>query len=309
MSDPKGYQSSLSHELLEKAKKELNEDPSKTEQKLHDLRQMFKKRPDIKFRTDDTFLLRYLRVRKFNVERAYKTLVHYYEVRDQFKELYADYTPSDVVQQLKDQIHWILRSRDKDGRRVFIVRPGNWDLEKYSITPCLKTAMMLMELICEEEETQINGVVVIADYSGMSMKHVKQLNPIVVRKLADTIQNALPLRLKAIHYVNQPKIFDIIFGLFKPFFSEKMLKRLHFHGDEYGTLHEHIPSSILPAEYGGALQNMTNQEWADKLFSQEDAIIENNKYGFPKSSEVLGAQKQGEDAAGGLVGSFKKLDI
>ncbi|XP_077990719.1 alpha-tocopherol transfer protein-like [Glandiceps talaboti] len=301
--------SSLSPELLKKARDELNEDPDTRQQKLDDLREMFKRRPDIKFRNDDAFLLRYLRVRKFNVEKAYKTLVHYYEVRHQYKDIFTDFTPSAVTQQLEDQIHTILPERDSKGRRILILKPGNWNPGAYSLTPVLKAGLMYIELMSEEEETQINGIVFIGDFGGMTKEHLKHFNPMLGRKLADTLQNALPIRLKEVHYINQPKFFDLIFSIFRPFLSEKLVKRLHFHGDEYGNLHQHIGSAILPTEYGGALQNVTNREWIAKLKSKENEIIENNKYGFPKSADTLGGQKQGSDPAGGLVGSFKKLDV
>ncbi|XP_002735756.1 alpha-tocopherol transfer protein-like [Saccoglossus kowalevskii] len=309
MSSNDDYVCTLSSDLLEKAKRELNENPATRQQKLADLRSMFTERPDIKFRLDDSFLIRFLRVRKFDVRRAFKTLVHYYEVRSQYKDIFSDFTPSTVLEILEDQVHLLLPSRDKDGRRIFIVKPGRWDPSRYTITACFKATLLLIEMLTEDEETQVNGVVLIADYSGMTMNHVKHMNPVITRKMADTIQNAMPLRLKAFHYVNQPKIFDVIFGLFRPFLSEKMIKRLHFHGNEFDTLHQYIPSSILPTEYGGVLQNATNREWIDQLVAKEVEFAENNKYGFPKSKEALGGGKSGEDPAGGLVGTFKSLNV
>lgn len=40
-------------------------------------------------------------------------------------------------------------------------------------------------------------------------------------------QDAMPLRLKEVHIVRQPFIFNIIWNLFKPFMKEKLKKRVN----------------------------------------------------------------------------------
>ncbi|XP_077990750.1 alpha-tocopherol transfer protein-like [Glandiceps talaboti] len=309
MASPNTYECTLSEKTLDKAKRELSEDPNTRQQQLDKLRKLFDRRPDIKFRLDDAFLIRYLRCKKFEPERAFKTLVHYYEVRRDYKDIFLNFVPSAVEDAMRMKVHYISPGCDNDGRRVFIFRPGQINTEKLDLLPAIRTTVMFMEKLLEDEETQVNGVVVIGDFGNMTMAHATSLGPNTARKIADVIQNALPLRMKALHYVNQPKFFDAMFSLFKPFFGEKLKKRLHFHGDEYGTLHEYIPSRLLPAEYGGAIPEFSNQKWNEALLASEDAFIENNKYGFPLSAEALGGSTVGEDPATGLKGTFKKLEI
>ncbi|XP_070533463.1 alpha-tocopherol transfer protein-like [Ptychodera flava] len=299
----------LSAEALEKAKRELNEDPATRQVHLDKLREMFNSRPDIKFRSDDAFLLRYLRCKKFNAERAFKTLVHYYEVRKEFKDIYSDFVPSSVEETMKKGIHYMSTGRDNDGRRVFIMKPGWMEPGTTNVVLMIRALVLLMEKILEEEETQINGIVVIVDLSNLTLSHVTTLGPSNARRIADVMQNALPLRLKAVHYVNQPKIFDTAFALFKPFFTEKLKKRLQFHGDEFDKLHQHVPSHLLPSEYGGTVPEFDNKHWREAMLASEQDYIENNKYGFPKSSDSLGGSSEGQDPNTGLKGSFKKLEI
>ena len=64
-------------------------------------------------------------------------------------------------------------------------------------------------------------------------------------------QDAMPIRLKGIHYINEPTIMGYIFSLFKPFMKEKTRKRVHFHGHNTADLHKCIPKSILPEQYDG----------------------------------------------------------
>jgi len=53
--------------------------------------------------------------------------------------------------------------------------------------------------------------------------------------------------------VNEPTWLKRLGSFAKPFFSEKLQKRVHFHGDDYTGLGEHVPLSMLPHAMGGSL--------------------------------------------------------
>ena len=78
-------------------------------------------------RTDAAFLLRFLRAKKFDVERAYQLILKHYEVKCETKnkELFSNMRPSAVRHVLDDGVTGVLTQRDKFGRRVLIFRPGN----------------------------------------------------------------------------------------------------------------------------------------------------------------------------------------
>ena len=42
-----------------------------------------------------------------------------------------------------------------------------------------------------------------------------------------SLQESFPMRLKAIHFVNEPAVFGAIFSLVKPFLKEKLVKRVY----------------------------------------------------------------------------------
>lgn len=77
-----------------------------------------------------------------------------------------------------------------------------------------------------EKSSQINGVVVIMDFDGLSLKQVKALSPSYTKRLLTFIQDAMPLRLKEVHFVKQPFIFNMVWTLFKPFVKEKLKNRV-----------------------------------------------------------------------------------
>lgn len=77
-----------------------------------------------------------------------------------------------------------------------------------------------------EKSTQICGAIVIYDFDGLGMKQIRAMTPGVVQRLLTFIQQAMPLRMKEIHFVKQPFIFKMVWSLMKPFVKEKLNKRV-----------------------------------------------------------------------------------
>lgn len=87
---------------------------------------------------------------------------------------------------------------------------------------------LIHELAILEPETQIRGVVVIMDYKGLGMRQVKALNPSFSLLLLSFIQDAMPLRLKEIHMINEPLVFNMVWTIFKPFIRKKLKNRVSY---------------------------------------------------------------------------------
>ena len=77
-----------------------------------------------------------------------------------------------------------------------------------------------------EQETQVRGSVVIMDYEGLGRKQLLSLTPAFSMKLLTFIQDAMPFRLKEIHMVNNPFLFNAVWKIFKPLIREKLNKRV-----------------------------------------------------------------------------------
>lgn len=77
-----------------------------------------------------------------------------------------------------------------------------------------------------EKSAQINGVTVILDYEGLSMKQIKAMSTADTKRMLAFIQKAMPLRLKEVHIVKQPFIFNLVWAMIKPFLEEKMKNRV-----------------------------------------------------------------------------------
>lgn len=115
----------LSDSALKLARKELREDRSARDQGLEQLRNWLKKNEDVEnVRTDDRFLLRFLRAKKFSVPITQQCLLKYLNLKRVFPQMTAhlDYMEPKLNEILTNGYLTVSPIRDQHGRRVIIVR-------------------------------------------------------------------------------------------------------------------------------------------------------------------------------------------
>lgn len=77
-----------------------------------------------KGREDEAFLLRFLRAKKFDVDKAFKMITKYYWMKGHSPDLFHVSPPSDLKAMLEMQIQTMLPQKDNHGRQVYIFRVG-----------------------------------------------------------------------------------------------------------------------------------------------------------------------------------------
>ncbi|XP_064123816.1 alpha-tocopherol transfer protein isoform X3 [Loxodonta africana] len=84
----------------------------------------------------DSFLLRFLRARDFDLDLAWRLLKNYYKWREECPEISADLHPKSVLGLLKAGYLGVLRSRDRTGSKVLIYRIDSyaWDQLQAKLT-------------------------------------------------------------------------------------------------------------------------------------------------------------------------------
>lgn len=222
----------------------------------------------------DSFLLRFLRARDFDLDLAWRLLKNYYKWRAECPELSADLHPGSILGLLKAGYHGVLRSRDPTGSKVLIYRIAHWDPKVFTAYDVFRVSLITSELIVQEVETQRNGVKAIFDLEGWQFSHAFQITPSVAKKIAAVLTDSFPLKVRGIHLINEPAIFHAVFSVIKPFLTEKIKERIHMHGNNYKqSLLQHFPD-ILPLEYGGEELSMEDicQEWTNFIMKSEDYL-------------------------------------
>ncbi|KAL6080967.1 hypothetical protein STEG23_016232 [Scotinomys teguina] len=319
-------QAGLSPETLEKARLELNENPDTLHQDIQEVRDMVITRPDIGFlRTDDAFILRFLRARKFHHFEAFRLLAQYFEYRQQNLDMFKSFKATDpgIKQALKDGFPGGLANLDHYGRKILVLFAANWDQSRnnelykfldfdtvlkdhaqwihrftlpqtgarknfslilYTLVDILRAILLSLEAMIEDPELQVNGFVLIIDWSNFTFKQASKLTPSMLRLAIEGLQDSFPARFGGIHFVNQPWYIHALYTVIRPFLKEKTRKRIFLHGNNLNSLHQLIHPEILPSEFGGMLPPYDMGTWARTLLDHEyddDSEYNVDSYSMP----------------------------
>lgn len=102
----------------------------------------------------------------------------------------------------------------------------NCDPHKCRVEKVFRTNIMALENAIRDPRTQVGGIVLLIDMTGLKVAHAKYLSPHLAKKSADVLQDAFPMRFKAFHILHEPFYFDAILALVKPFVTEKIRNRV-----------------------------------------------------------------------------------
>ncbi|XP_069777511.1 clavesin-1-like isoform X3 [Narcine bancroftii] len=228
-------QSGLRAETLEKSRLELNENADALHQDIQQVRDMIITRPDIGFlRTDDAFILRFLRARKFNHFEAFKLLAQYFQYRQQNLDMFKNFKADDpgIKRALMDGFPGVLQQPDHSGRKVLALFAANWDQSRNTFVDILRAILLSLEILIEDPELQINGFVLIIDWSNFTFKQASKLTPTILRLAIEGLQ-------------------------------------IFLHGNNLNSLHQLIYPEYLPSEFGGTLPPYDMGTWARTLLGPE----------------------------------------
>jgi len=261
-----------------------------TEESLHslteDVRVFLLDNHNISVPLDCTgFIVRCLRIKDYNVEKAAILVKNFSQSIHQIHDMLEKFQPKfykDLY--APDGLFTILKHRDHCGRQVITSRIAKWDPKAYDFEQVASASMLIFSYtVGESAETQRNGCVFINDLSGFGMKHVQAIKPARFTQLVKLMNDGSPGRIKGVHFIFHPTVFGIIYGLAKRFLKEKLVKRIHFHGDDLSSLHTHFSVQHLPNWLGGALDESAavDQALTEKLLEANNIHKQLQTYRMP----------------------------
>lgn len=187
---------------------------------------LLQEQPNLRTRLDDSFLLRFLRARKFDYDRALQLLLNYHAGRKAWPEVFKDLKPSTVKHVLDLGFLTVLPHPDPNGRFILCLRPGlrclllfsktfsalynlillavswlimhacsrpspcagKWKPNDYPFVDNVRAIYLTLEKLIQPEVTQVNGVVILADYTGVGMSQASNPGPFLAKKVVSILQ-------------------------------------------------------------------------------------------------------------------------
>lgn len=219
----------LSPELAAKAAKELNEVPARLAEDVQAFKNWIAKQPHLRVRTDDQFLVNFLRGSKHSLERAKEKLDLFYTIRTSMADIFTDIDPTSPRNLELLRLGSMLplpNTITPDGPRIMLMRYC-YDSNDYTMLEIIRIHFFMMNLMMKEDDNMIiGGQMGLVDFKGASMGHFTQFTPSLMKKFALMTQDASAMRMKSFNYLNIPGFFESIFNFFKTFLNDKMKKRV-----------------------------------------------------------------------------------
>lgn len=182
----------MSDELREIARIELNETDEIRDSSIKAIRDWVLENPRIiRTRLDSIFILRFLRHRKYDLEKTKESLERWmvnFEVagfeHKQFSTNYDIFKNSHIRELIRNKFTVFLPKNDQSKPVVNLCRIISFDWRVKGILPeVFLCAVLFQEMILDIEENQIRGSIVIADCSNASWRHALMLSVLTWHKI------------------------------------------------------------------------------------------------------------------------------
>ncbi|XP_037944183.1 alpha-tocopherol transfer protein-like [Teleopsis dalmanni] len=261
----------LNEELKAIAKNELNEVESRIVEDISTLRTWIQKQPHLRARTDDQFLVTFLRGCKYSMEKAKSKIDFYYTIKALMPEIFTNFYMNEEFIELGRLGYFVALPNPLGGiggQRVHLAVYKNVDPNKYLLSTLFRYYILLVIFIDKAE----------------------------------------PMRVKGFHFVNCPKETLAILSIVRSFLSEKLKQRFFIH-KSLEDLYKVIPKENLPIEYGGINGSIPEiqADMEKKLLDFNNYFMEETKYGVDEKLRI--GKKINSETLFGIDGSFRKLNI
>uniref|UniRef100_A0A7N6AKS6 SEC14 like lipid binding 1 n=1 Tax=Anabas testudineus TaxID=64144 RepID=A0A7N6AKS6_ANATE len=208
----------------------------------------------------DEHILRFLRARDFNMDRAREILCQSLTWRKQHQVDYLLETWTSP-QVLQDYYTGGWHHHDRDGRPLYILRLGQMDTK--GLVRALGEESLLRHVLsineeglrrCEEN-TKVFGRPIscwtcLVDLEGLNMRHLWRPGVKALLRIIEVVEANYPETLGRLLILRAPRVFPVLWTLVSPFIDENTRKKfLIYAGNDYqgpGGLVDYIDKEIIP---------------------------------------------------------------
>jgi len=215
-------------------------------------------------RYDDYFCLRFLRARKFDLDKSLLMVRNFFQWRTEFgtDQIFSFEFP-EVTEMKKFYPHGYHKT-DRQGRPIYIECLGKLDLKqifdltntdrmiKYYVREYERTLLMRLPACSKVAGRKIEQSLTILDLDGLSMKLMSKQTYDFVKIASSIAQDYYPEMLGQMFIINAPTLFSMVWGTIKKFVDEKTRNKIQILSTKYqAALLELVDPENLPQFLGG----------------------------------------------------------
>lgn len=192
----------------------------------------------------------------------------------------------------------------KENHKVCIYQLLNDDGNKIVFNDCVKTFFMACDVrfnhpvkSYSEIET---GEIIIFDSKNLTFKHLTKIVISTLRLFFKYLQEVHPMRIVQLHVINCTPVMNKAMMLVKPFIHTKHYNALKFHNiGSYDSLYEHVPREILPCDYGGEAQSMSELKhyWVSVMEDRREFLMDDEHFAY-NDEQTKKRVKEGQKVSG-----------
>ncbi|XP_013099280.2 alpha-tocopherol transfer protein-like [Stomoxys calcitrans] len=298
-------------ELQRIACEQLGEVPQRIPEDLQKLKEWIRMQPHLKSRTDDQFLVQFLRGTKYSLEKAKEKLEQFYALKSKYADmlsnvdvestLFMDYVQEKLFSPLSIPLHG-------NGSRIIYVQLPD-DPNSFTINQLLQMATTFCEiLLLNDPYACINGIILVYDYSKFRADHLSLFTPSAVRNIFLYLEKALPMRFKGVYAIHISPYVEKFIKLLLPYVPEKVKDRVHICCN-IDDIKVTIPKQYLPRDIGGDNGSLEDVCIANIRLWEEyrEYFRDSNDYGIDESLRLI--KKPNIDCDFGTGGSFRTINV
>ncbi|XP_063924615.1 alpha-tocopherol transfer protein-like [Zophobas morio] len=212
----------------------------------------------------DEFIAIFLISSENKVDKTKQIIEAYFRIKNGFPHIFNNIdVHSEQIKNIQKVLGLCIVPNRMDTNSVVIcAKLIDTNYRSFELIAALKLSFSHLHLM--QIENPPNDCVLVFDMKGVGFMHMTCLKMEVVVTYLKYIQEALPLKIRAIHILNSNYIFSRILDLFKMFMKSELLTLFHTHssGMKLEKFHEEwVPAACLPKEYGGevSFEKLMNQ--------------------------------------------------
>eukprot|EP01026_Neomeris_dumetosa_P016848 TRINITY_DN16432_c0_g1_i1.p1 TRINITY_DN16432_c0_g1~~TRINITY_DN16432_c0_g1_i1.p1 ORF type:complete len:492 (+),score=55.57 TRINITY_DN16432_c0_g1_i1:112-1587(+) len=258
---------------------------------VQEVREELKKQGVKKTAEQDYYtLLRFLRARDYDVEKASEMYIAHLQWR---KEYGTDTIIQDFDFKERDQFLAVYpqgyHKTDKQGRPIYIQHLGQIDLKKITQVTTVERMIKfhvqewercmhsIFPACSKKEGRRVDQMFAIMDVSGVGVHMLSADVRATLKEITKIDQDNYPESLGKVFIINAPFVFKAVWAFIQPLLNPRTRGKIELNGKNYlPSLLEYVDVDSIP-QYLGGTSNYTLVDdvgpWNDPMFKKMDSVV------------------------------------